>query len=678
MNFILRERGLNTNGMQRFKLLLVIANCLLSTGLLAQTVDNDTIIRKHEEVAEVKVQGQSHRVSIGAASPTQKIDKEQMLRVGATQISDAVKHLSGVNVKDYGGIGGLKTVSVRSLGAQHTAVNYDGITVSDCQSGQVDLSRFSFSNISELELTIGQGNDIFQPAKIFASAGVLTIKSTAPKFEEQNYHIDVNINGGSFGLVNPSAIYSQKLTKRLAMSLYADYQRADGNYTYKMYNGNKLIKEKRNNSDIQAYRGELNLYSQLGDNQELNGKIYLYHSKRGLPGGVIYDNPYSFERLHDKNYFAQINYENRFNGKWKLKANGKFNYSWSRDINGQTAVKSDDRFKQTESYGSVVAWHNFGRGFSASLAQDFSYNYLSTTLKNCQYPERYTSLTALAVQFKSNEVLITASLLNTYITENVKVGSAADDRKRISPAVSLSWKPLKQSEWHIRASYKDIFRAPTFNDLYYRLIGNTRLRSESTKQVNLGTTWHKYIGKGNDYLTLSADVYYNRVKDKIVAIPTMFVWQMSNVGKVETIGADINIGGEVSIFPQCKAHFNANYNFMQAEDISNSESALWRDQIAYTPKHSGAGNCNFEFPWFTIGYNVTWAGERYAKAQNSPDNRIKPYADHSINLSKRFEMGRHSLYIQADARNLGGKNYEIIRFYPMPGRNYNITLNYNI
>ncbi len=664
--------------MQIVRILLVVANTLLPILLFGQTADTDTIIDKHEELSEVKVRGVSQRVEIGAASPTQKIDKEQMQRVGATQIADAVKHMSGVSIKDYGGIGGLKTISVRSLGAQHTAVNYDGVAVSDCQSGQVDISRFSFSNISELELTIGQGNDIFQPAKIFASAGVLTIKSTAPKFEEQNYHIDVNINAGSFGMINPSAIYSQKLTPKLAMSLYADYQRADGNYRYKIYNGNKLINDKRNNSDIQAYRAELNIYSELSEKEELNGKVYLYHSKRGLPGGVIYDNPYSFERLHDKNYFAQINYENRFNGNWKLKANGKFNYSWSRDKNGQGALKSDDRFKQTESYGSVVAWHNFGKGFSASLAQDFSYNYLSTTLENCQYPERFTILSAVAAQYRSNALLITASLLNTYITENVKIGNAAEDRKRLSPAVSLSWKPIEHCEWRIRVSYKDIFRAPTFNDLYYRLIGNTRLRSESTKQLNLGTTWHKYIGKGNDYLTLTADLYYNRVKDKIVAIPTMFVWQMSNVGKVETIGVDVTLGGKVDLAPQYTLIFNGNYNFMKAEDITNTESALWRNQIAYTPKHSGAGNCNIEFPWLTVGYNVTWAGERYAKAQNSADNRIKPYADHNITLSKRFYIGEHNIRIQADVCNLSNKNYEIIRFYPMPGRNYKITLNYNI
>ena len=168
------------------------------------------------------------------------------------------------------------------------------------------------------------------------------------------------------------------------------------------------------------------------------------------------------------------------------------------------------------------------------------------------------------------------------------------------------------------------------------------------------------------------------VKNKIVAVPTMFVWQMSNVGKVQTIGIDINFGGKISLAPEYKLQFNASYNFMQAQDITNRNSKLWRSQIAYTPKHSGAGGCSIDFPWFTLGYNITWAGERYFRAQNSEDNLIEQYTDHSINLSKRIEKGRHKLYIQANAKNLSGKNYEIIRFYPMPGRNYNITISYSI
>lgn len=86
-----------------------------------------------------------------------------------------------------------------------------------------------------------------------------------------------------------------------------------------MWNGNKLIDSKRNNSDIETYRAELNLFVTLNEKQDLKAKVYLFDSERGLPGGVIYDNPYAAERLYDRNYFGQLKYENRFseNGNYK-------------------------------------------------------------------------------------------------------------------------------------------------------------------------------------------------------------------------------------------------------------------------------------------------------------------------------------------------------------------------
>ncbi len=54
---------------------------------------------------------------------------------------------------------------------------------------------------------------------------------------------------------------------------------------------------------------------------------------------------------------------------------------------------------------------------------------------------------------------------------------------------------------------------------------------KKTRQWNVGTTWAGRMGRVADYVSLSVDGYYNEVDDKIVAVPTMFVWKMSNVGK---------------------------------------------------------------------------------------------------------------------------------------------------
>ena len=68
------------------------------------------------------VSGASVRGATESSSPMQRLSGSDLVRLGVTNVGDALKHMSGVTVKDYGGVGGLKTVGVRGLGAQHTAV----------------------------------------------------------------------------------------------------------------------------------------------------------------------------------------------------------------------------------------------------------------------------------------------------------------------------------------------------------------------------------------------------------------------------------------------------------------------------------------------------------------------------------------------------------------------------
>ncbi|MDR2773355.1 MAG: TonB-dependent receptor plug domain-containing protein, partial [Tannerella sp.] len=127
------------------------------------------------------------RISVARqAAPLQILDGKSIIRLGIQDLSEAVRRFSGVTVKDYGGIGGLKTVSIRSLGAHHTAVGYDGVVISDAQSGQVDISRFTLDNVEMISLSMGQSDEIFQTARIYASAGALNIKTQKPRFSGDN------------------------------------------------------------------------------------------------------------------------------------------------------------------------------------------------------------------------------------------------------------------------------------------------------------------------------------------------------------------------------------------------------------------------------------------------------------------------------------------------------------
>ncbi len=89
-------------------------------------------------IDEVEITARPLSKQVSSISPTQQMSAEQLKAIAAHTAADAVRHFAGTNVKDYGGIGGLKTVSVRGLGATHTAESYDDAVVSNCLAGQVD------------------------------------------------------------------------------------------------------------------------------------------------------------------------------------------------------------------------------------------------------------------------------------------------------------------------------------------------------------------------------------------------------------------------------------------------------------------------------------------------------------------------------------------------------------
>ena len=130
----------------RHALLALCMLVALGQGSLTYA-QSDTITSKVHVIDEVTVSATGRSRNVISTAPTQLVTQKQLLSQGVTDLSDALRRFSGVNVRDYGGAGGVKTISVRSLGSQHTAVAYDGITITDAQSGQIDLSRFSLDNI---------------------------------------------------------------------------------------------------------------------------------------------------------------------------------------------------------------------------------------------------------------------------------------------------------------------------------------------------------------------------------------------------------------------------------------------------------------------------------------------------------------------------------------------------
>lgn len=117
----------------------------------------------------------------GVVAP-QTLHGEQLEKLNSHSVADALRYFSGVQIKDYGGVGGVKTIDIRSMGSHHTGVFYDGLQLGNAQNGQIDLGRYSLDNIESISLYNGQKSQIFQPARDFASGSAIYIRSKTPQF----------------------------------------------------------------------------------------------------------------------------------------------------------------------------------------------------------------------------------------------------------------------------------------------------------------------------------------------------------------------------------------------------------------------------------------------------------------------------------------------------------------
>ena len=254
------------------KMIFAVFCCqFLSIPLFAQQQKVDTT--HTYSITEITVSDIYQTREVRSTAPLQVFSKDALKNLHALQVSDAVKHFAGVTVKDYVGISGLKTVSIRSLGAQHTAVGYDGITLTDCQTGQFDIGRFSLDNVDQLSLSNGQSENNFQPARCLAAAGIVNIQTLTPRFEkEKTTNISASFKTGSWGLVNPSILLEQQLNSKWTVSANGEWMSSDGHYPYTLHYGDAkedlTSREKRKNTDVQTFRAEAGLYGIFSDKEQ--------------------------------------------------------------------------------------------------------------------------------------------------------------------------------------------------------------------------------------------------------------------------------------------------------------------------------------------------------------------------------------------------------------------------
>ena len=655
--------------------------------------------------------------------------------LSTTSVADALKYFSGVQIKDYGGLGGLKTINVRSMGAQHVGVYVDGIRVTNAQNGIVDLGKFSLSSMESVQLYNANKLDNCQSASEYASGTTVYLRTRRPTRDS----VSVQLRRASFTTWMAKAnvqfiVKNSKFTVLNGLKGFIDGEWTDsrGDYPFRYHSEYEDTVGRRANSDIRYGRIEGALFK-----GGFSSHLYYYDSERGCPGGIVRrlsDKYINVGREWDRDFFVQASYQQEFAGHHRVKANAKYTNEYLRYCTdypeNQNTARVDNHYRQEDGYGALCYGYMPWSWLSLSTSYDVRYSKLRADLKRFDNVFRLDQKEVVAAQMNLKGVQAAASMLHQHLHDFTFVhAGAADPLDRWTPAVSVAYtiqttdhrpqtsdhrpqttdhRPQTSDYRHyksngeltVRAWYKKIFRAPTLNDLYYTQVGNRNLQPEYTKQWNIGLEYHwnarkrstansplvpkehlRSLSEQEWSMDLQVDVYQNKIENRIVCLPMKgtYTWSMMNYGYTFCRGLNATARGRYERGPWTVSLLGSLTWQRDLNRTDPDDEDTYDKPICYSPEFSYTltGILGWRYIHLTTSY--MHVGERMWSYAD-PEDILTPYNNIDVKLSYTLSpLTSHlsplkSLGLCLEVCDLLDEQYEHIPRYPMPGRNYKLTL----
>lgn len=598
----------------------------------------------------------------------QTLKGAELQALSSTSVADALKYFAGVQIKDYGGLGGLKTVNVRSLGAQHVGIYIDGIRVTNAQNGTVDLGKFSLTTMESVELYNANKLDNCQSASEYASGATVYLRTRLPERDS----VSLQLRRASFGT------YMAKANVQFARKGWKGFIDAEGlttkgDYPFRYHSEYEDTTGRRQNSDIDYMRIEGGLFR-----GGFASHVYFYNSERGCPGGIVRrlsDKYVNVGREWDRDFFCQASYMLQA-GRHRMKMNAKYTNERLRYCTdypeNQNTARVDNHYRQEDLYAAACYGWMPTAWLSVNASYDMRYSKLGADLKYFETVHRLDQKLVTAVQTNWRGIQAAASVLWQHYKDHTAVAAgAADPIERVTPAVSVGYTIGGVTA---RAWYKQIFRVPTLNDLYYTQVGNRKLKPEYTKQWNIGIE-HHHTHRGWS-TGLQADIYINKIENRIVCLPLKgtYSWTMMNYGYTfcRGLNATANVrrtAGEWMFSLLTSLTWQRDLNRTDPEN-----TAVYDKPICYSPTISSG--ITAIAGWRRLTFTTSWlhVSERMWSYAD-PEDILEPYDNIDMKLSCLMPLGKGvDMGVTLEVNDVLDMQYEHIPRYPMPGRNYRLTL----
>lgn len=599
-----------------------------------------------------------------------ELSKDKIQNKLANDLGQILTLLPGLQIKNYGDVGGLKTVSFRSLGAGHTALVQDYSGVSTTQSGQADLSSFPVDFIERLELITLSPTRTHIPVHAKLAGVVVNVESVHSHLGTNQRNLILGAQAGSFDQYE-GYLMLRKNYRKWGGTVTGKIRSYGGAYPYTYLNGNTRIAERRQNNSLLEYFGTMSLQFTPNEKHRFQLRISGNEYRKELAGAVIFYNSNAaqylngyglngaFNHRYQKkrwNVFSSVNYQRNNLQYLDSTYLNSLGYLDQRYYSSQLDFQSQAAYTVNEKLEFLI-----GSSFISEALEGKS------LIGN---PFRNTSESLLGIEWKSvGKILAQVGVQGIF----EKRDTLNQKQWNILPAVS--WSFDLGSKNRIGIVYRYTCRQPTFNELYYQQIGNTKLRTEKAHIASLRYELNLPFNKGVSQTMVQP--FYSYVYDKILAIPTknLFIWSIQNIGISDAVGVELTEFVQKR-FGNHTLGMRINYTFQYTRDISDPSHVNYGHILSYSPLHSGSAELDYSWKKISLFVLSSYLGERYALNQNIPSNLLDGYLLFDAGFSYTKQWKKKELTLRFTLNNITNRQYSYINYFVMPGTHFNIRIQY--
>ncbi|MCX7877017.1 MAG: TonB-dependent receptor [Ignavibacteria bacterium] len=615
-------------------------------------------------IDEIVVSGKLKTVKLYAPNKVQIFNSDLISSLNSVRLSDLLKHADGIFIKDYGYSSGLKTISLNSSQSEHVGLIFNGIKLNNPQNGQFDLSLLGIDNLESIEVSSGGSSALYGSESV---AGLIYLKTQSNFDKGPVFSFSAGL--ASFGMRKFRGSISGNLLKSLNYSISVYDETSENNYSYFINTfGGRVLKE-RKNSDYK-FR---NLFSTLKlDLNEFSSVTFLNNhtvSYRGVPGPELgYEA--SSARQDDKILNSSVNFNHLFSSKSSLNTVFSYQYSYLKYYDPASFGNANElnSFFKVNTY-DLTSNLSFGlKGFEFQSGLSARYSYLnSNQTENAR-------LLNLSLFFTGSSKQI--HIFRFYPSLRYDYYSHINTRNVFTGKFGINVKPFSETDLSFKTSFGNNFRAPTFNEIFWKELGNKNLQPEKSISFD-GGIYFRILEKWNLETELSYSLIHT--KDRIVWRPENgLVWRPVNISRVRTEGILFSAACAIRIWESFKLRATISYSDFSSIKISSDfpGDPSYMKQMIYLPEEMLKSSLMIKYlpvskliNSLSLNIFFRYNSDRFVDVENK--TRVPAFDVTDAYLHSDMKFSKLIVGLRLGINNLFDEEYEVIAAYPQPVRNYN-------